>query len=142
MKERTLTILKPDCVQKKLSGKVLSRLISEGFRIIAMKMVKLTKETAGAFYAVHKSSPFFDDLVEFMTEHRVIVIAMERDKAVAELRTVIGATDPAIAEDGTIRRMFAESKQRNIIHASDSPENAKIEIAFFFSEKELTENIS
>ncbi len=142
MKQHTLTILKPDCVQNKLSGKVISRLISEGFEIIAMKMVKLTKETAGAFYAVHKERPFFNDLVKFMTEHRVIVMALEREDAVAQLRTVIGATDPAEAEDGTVRKMFAESKQRNIIHASDSPENAKIEIAFFFSEKELTENIN
>ncbi len=138
--QQTLAILKPDCVQNKLIGKVISRLQSEGFEIIGMKMVKLTKDTAGEFYAVHKERPFYAELVEFMTESRVVVLALEKDNAVEELRKVIGATDPAEAEEGTVRKMFAESKGRNIIHASDSPENAQIELSFFFSAKELIEN--
>ena len=141
MKETTLAILKPDCVRKKLIGKVLSRLLSEGFEIVAMKMVKLTEKTAGEFYAVHKERPFYADLVEFMTEDRVVPIALQKEDAVKELRRVIGATDPAEAEEGTIRKMFADSKQTNIIHASDSPENANIELGFFFSSKELIENM-
>ena len=141
MKETTLAILKPDCVRKKLIGKVLSRLLSEGFEIAAMKMVKLTEKTAGEFYVVHKERPFFADLVEFMTEDRVVPIALQKEDAVKELRRVIGATDPAEAEEGTIRKMFADSKQTNIIHASDSLENAKIELGFFFSSKELIENM-
>ncbi|MBN2425768.1 MAG: nucleoside-diphosphate kinase [Calditrichaceae bacterium] len=142
MKERTLAILKPDCIKRKLAGEVISRLIAEGFDIIAMKMIKLTRETAGAFYAVHKERSFYDDLVKFMTEYRVVVLALEKENAVVDLRKVIGATDPAMADEGTVRKMFAESKQRNIIHASDSIENAAIEMAFFFSTKELTENNS
>jgi nucleoside-diphosphate kinase len=142
VKERTLAILKPDCIKRKLAGEVISRLIAEGFVILGMKMIKLTRETAGAFYAVHKERSFYDDLVKFMTEYRVIVLALEKENAVADLRNVIGATDPLTADEGTVRKMFAESKQRNIIHASDSKENAAIETAFFFSNKELTENIS
>lgn len=141
MKERTLAILKPDCVQKNLIGKVISVLLNAGFSIIGMKMLKLNKQTAGEFYAVHKGRPFYEELVEFMTENRVVVLALERDNAVSELRTVIGATDPAEAEEGTVRKLFAESKGRNIIHASDSTENAKIELGFFFSERELIENM-
>lgn len=140
MKDRTLAILKPDCVRKKYIGKVISRLLSEGFDIIGMKMVKLTKEAAGEFYTVHKERPFYAELVDFMTENRVVPIALERENAVEYLRNVIGATDPAEAEDGTIRKMYADSKGQNIIHASDSAENAKIELGFFFSVKELVEN--
>lgn len=141
MKERTLAILKPDCVQKNLVGKVISHLLKAGFSIVGMKMVKLTKQTAGEFYAVHKGRPFYDELVEFMTESRVVPLVLEKENAVSELRKVIGATDPAEAEPETIRKLHAESKGRNIIHASDSPENAKIETAFFFSQKELIENL-
>lgn len=141
MNERTLAILKPDCVKNNLIGKVISHLLKNEFNIVGMKMVRLTRETAGEFYAVHKGRPFYDELVEFMTERRVVAIALERDNAVAELRRVIGATDPAEAEEGTIRKLYAESKGRNIIHASDSPENARIELGFFFSNKELIENL-
>jgi len=141
VKERTLAILKPDCVQKNLIGKVISVLLKAEFNIIGMKMLKLNKQTAGEFYAVHKGRPFYDELVEFMTENRVVVLALERDNAVGELRKVIGATDPAEAEEGTVRKLFAESKGRNIIHASDSTENAKIELGFFFSGRELIENV-
>ncbi|APF20211.1 nucleoside-diphosphate kinase [Caldithrix abyssi] len=140
MKERTLAILKPDCVQKGLIGKVIDHLLNKGFDIIGMKMVHLTKQTAGEFYAVHKGRPFYDELVDFMTESPVVVMALEKENAVAGLREVIGATDPAEAAEGTVRRLYAESKGRNIIHASDSPENAKIELGFFFSNKELIEN--
>jgi len=141
VKQRTLAILKPDSVQKNVIGKVISQLLKSGFSIIGMKMVKLSKETAGEFYAVHKERPFYNDLVKFMTENRVIPMVLEREDAVAELRRVIGATDPAEAEEGTVRKLYAESKERNIIHASDSLENAKIEMDFFFSAKELIENM-
>lgn len=138
--ERTLAILKPDTVQKNNIGLVLNHLLEAGFKIVGMKMVKLTASSAGEFYAVHKERPFFDDLVKFMTESRVVPLVLERDNAVAELRRVIGATDPQEAEEGTVRRLYAESKGRNAIHASDSVENAATEIAFFFSAQELILN--
>lgn len=140
MKERTLAILKPDCVQNNYTGKVIDHLLNAGFKIISMKMTKLTPATAGEFYAVHKERPFYGELVEFMTESRVVPLVLEKENAVADLRKTIGATDPAEAEDGTVRKLYAESKGRNIIHASDSPENAMIEMKFFFSEQELIEN--
>ncbi len=140
MAERTLAILKPDCIRRNLAGKVLDNLLDAGFKIVALKMVKLTKETAGEFYAVHNERPFYNDLLVFMTETKVIPIILEKQNAVTELRKTIGATDPAEAEDGTIRKLYAENKQNNIIHASDSVENARIEISFFFSAKEIIEN--
>lgn len=141
MKQRTLAILKPDCVQKNYIGKVISHLLKAGFEIVSMKMLKLNKQTAGEFYAVHKERPFYSNLVEFMTENRVVVLALEKENAVEYLREVIGATDPVEAEEDTIRKLYADSKERNIIHASDSLENAKIEISFFFSDRELIENM-
>ena len=141
MKERTLAILKPDCIQKNFTGKVISHLLKAGFEIVGMKMLKLNKETAGEFYAVHKNRPFYHNLVEFMTENRVIILALEKENAVDYLRKVIGATDPTEAEENTIRKLYAESKERNIIHASDSQNNAKIELGFFFSQQELIENM-
>lgn len=140
MSERTLAILKPDCVGKKLMGKVLDIIENHGFKILAMKMVHLTRETAGEFYAVHRERPFYHDLIEFMSSGKCVAIALEKENAVADFRKLIGATDPAEAEPGTIRKMFAESKQNNIVHGSDSLENARVEIAFFFSQKELVEN--
>ena len=140
MKERTLAILKPDCVQKKLVGKVINHLLEAGFEIIAMRIVKLTQETAGEFYSVHKDKSFYNNLLDFMTESKVVPMVLEKENAVSELRKTIGATDPAEAEEGTIRKLFAASKQNNIIHASDSVENARIERAFFFSFKEIIEN--
>ena len=140
MKQRTLAILKPDCVQKGLIGKVIDHLLNKGFEIVGMKMVHLTQQTAGEFYAVHKVKPFYADLVSFITESPVVVLALQKENAVADLREVIGNTDPAEAAEGTVRRLYAESKGRNIIHASDSVENAKIELSFFFSNKELIEN--
>lgn len=141
MKQRTLAILKPDCVQKNYIGKVISHLLKADFEIIGMKMLKLNKETAGEFYAIHKERPFYPNLVEFMTENRVVVVALEKENAVEYLRKVIGATDPAEAEPETIRKLYADSKERNIIHASDSQENAKIELSFFFTNRELIENL-
>ena len=140
MKERTLAILKPDCVQKRLIGKVINHLLQADFEIVAMKMVKLTRETAGEFYSVHKERPFYNNLLDFMTESMVVPMVLEKNNAVIELRKTIGATDPAEAEEGTVRKIFAESKQNNIIHASDSAENAILETSFFFSAKELIEN--
>jgi nucleoside-diphosphate kinase len=138
--ERTLAILKPDCIQKKLAGKVIDHLLANEFKIIGLKMVKLTAATAGEFYAVHKDRPFFHSLVGFMTECEVIPLVLERENAITELRRVIGATDPAEAAEGTIRRLYADNKQNNIIHASDGVETARNEIAYFFSMKELIEN--
>ncbi len=140
MTKQTLAILKPDCVQKQLIGKVIDHLLNAGFRIVAMKMTHLSRESAGEFYAVHKERPFYPDLIDFMTESEVVPMILEKENAVADLRETIGATDPAEAEEGTVRKLYAENKQNNIIHASDSEENAKIEIAFFFSQKEIIDN--
>ncbi len=137
MTKQTLAILKPDCVRKQLIGKVIDHLLNAGFRIVAMKMTHLSRESAGEFYAVHKERPFYPDLLDFMTESEVVPMILEKENAVADLRETIGATDPAEAEEGTVRKLYAENKQNNIIHASDSDENAKIEIAFFFSQKEI-----
>lgn len=140
MKEQTLAILKPDCVQRNLIGKVLDHLLDAGFKIVAMKMVTLDRKSAGEFYAVHKERPFYPNLLDFMTESEVVPIVLEKENAVDELRKTIGATDPAEAEDGTVRKKFAENKQNNIIHASDSRENAIVEGSFFFSKKEILDN--
>ncbi len=140
MGNRTLAILKPDCVSRNLAGKVIDHIINAGFKIVAMKMVKLTPASAGEFYAVHKERPFYPDLVEFMTSSEVIPMVLEKADAVKAFRETIGATDPAEAAEGTVRKLFAESKQNNAVHGSDSDENARNEIAFFFSSKELIEN--
>ena len=135
--ERSLAILKPDCVRKNLQGEVIARIQKAGFKILSMKQVRLTKETAGAFYAVHTGRPFYDGLVEFMSSGACMPIALEKDNAVEDFRKLIGATDPKEATEGTIRKLFADNKGENIVHGSDSPENGKIEVAFFFSEREL-----
>lgn len=137
--ERTLAILKPDCVAAAKMGKVLDRIENAGFKIIGMKMVRLTPQTAGKFYEVHKERPFYRDLIEFMSSDRCVAMALQKENAVADFRLLIGATDPAEAAAGTIRKEFATSKQNNIVHGSDSVENAKLELGFFFSEKELVE---
>ena len=139
MTERTLAILKPDCVRKNLTGEVIARIEKAGFRILGMKKVRLTKETASGFYAVHKGRPFYDSLVEFMSSGACVPIALEKENAVADYRALIGATDPKDAAPGTIRKLFADNKGENIVHGSDSVENGKIEIGYFFSEKELIE---
>ena len=140
MVERTLAILKPDCLKKQLAGQVLARIQEAGFRVLGTKMVRLTPVSAGAFYAVHRGRPFYDDLVAFMSSGPCMPIALEKENAVADFRTLIGATDPKEAAPGTIRKDYASSKGENIVHGSDSPDNGRVEVAFFFSEKELSEN--
>ena len=137
MIERTLAILKPDCVSRKLEGEMIAHIEKAGFTVIAMKTVWLTKETAAGFYAVHRGRPFFESLLEYMSSGKCVPIVIEKENAVADFRTLIGATDPQEAAPGTIRREFAESKEKNIIHGSDSVENAQMEIAYFFSQGEL-----
>ena len=134
--ERTLTILKPDCVRKQLTGAVIDKIERAGFRIVAMKKTKLTEETAGAFYAVHRERPFFGELVEFMSSGPCVPMILEKENAVEDFRKRIGATDPAEAEEGTVRKLYADSKGENIVHGSDSDENAQIESSFFFSTEE------
>lgn len=138
MSNRTFTIIKPDSVRKGNFGKIISRLESEGFRVLGLKKVALAQKQAEAFYGVHRERPFFKDLVSYMTSGPVYVAALERDNAVAHLRNVMGATDPAKADAGTIRKEFGESIEQNAIHGSDSDENANIEIAFFFAQSELS----
>lgn len=140
MTERTLAILKPDCVRKNLQGEVLARIQKAGFTVLGMKQLRLTEETAGAFYAVHRGRPFFDGLVQFMSGGPCVPIALEKPNAVADFRALIGATDPKDAAEGTIRKLFADNKGENIVHGSDSPENGKAEVAFFFSGRELVES--
>ncbi|MBM4183883.1 MAG: nucleoside-diphosphate kinase [Gemmatimonadetes bacterium] len=132
----TLAILKPDAVGAKKAGKILAHLEGAGFTVKALKLVSLSKAQAGEFYAVHRERGFYAELVEFMTSGPVIPMVLEANDAVAKLRSTIGATDPAEAAPGTVRKLHAESKGRNAIHASDSDENAAREIAFFFSEFE------
>jgi len=135
--EKTLSIIKPDAVAKGVIGKILDRFESNGLRIAALKKVQLTKEQAGEFYAVHKDRPFFGELVEFMTSGPVVVSVLEGENAVAKNRELMGATDPKEAEPGTIRADFAESIDANAVHGSDSLENAKKEIEFFFAKEEI-----
>lgn len=137
MSNRTFTIIKPDSVRKGNFGKIISRLESEGFKVLGLKKVSLSRKQAEGFYAVHRERPFFGSLVEYMTSGPVYVAALQRDNAVAHLRKVMGATDPAKADKGTIRKDFGESIEQNAIHGSDSDENANIEIGFFFSNSEL-----
>ena len=137
MANRTFTIIKPDSVRKGNFGKIISRLESEGFRVLGLKKVSLGRNQAEGFYGVHRERPFFASLVEYMTSGPVYVAALERDNAVPHLRQVMGATDPKKADQGTIRAEFGESIEQNAIHGSDSDENANIEIAFFFSQSEL-----
>jgi nucleoside-diphosphate kinase len=134
---RTLAIVKPDAVAAGHAGKIIAHLEKEGFRILGMRLTRLTRDQAAAFYAVHRERPFYPELVEFMISGAVVPLALERDGAVRRLREVIGATDPAEAAEGTIRKLYAESKGRNAIHASDSDENAAVEVGFFFAESEL-----
>lgn len=138
--ERTLTILKPDCVRKELVGEVTRRIQEAGFRILAMKMTRLTRATAGGFYEVHRDKPFYEDLCEFMSSGPCVPMILEKENAVVDFRELIGATDPAEAEEGTIRADFADSIGENIVHGSDSPENGRLESAYFFSEQEVVAN--
>lgn len=131
---RTFTMIKPDAVQNGHIGAILAKINEAGFRIVAMRMTRLSKETAGAFYAVHKDRPFFGELVEYMTSGPIVAAILEKENAVEDFRKLIGATDPAKAEEGTIRKMFAKSIAANAIHGSDSDENAAIEGNFFFAD--------
>jgi nucleoside-diphosphate kinase len=135
--EMTLAILKPDTVEAGNAGGVLAHLQKEGFTIRGLRMLRLTEAQAKAFYEVHKERPFYGSLVEFMTSGPVIPVALERESAVTHLRQVMGATDVSKAEEGTIRKAFGTSIERNAIHGSDSAENAAIELSFFFSRTEL-----
>ena len=134
---RTLAIIKPDAVAAGNAGKILAHLEREGFRLLACRLVHLSQAEAGEFYAVHRERPFYAELVDFMTSGPAIPLALEADEAVPRLREVIGSTDPAEAAEGTVRKLYAESKGRNAIHASDSEDNAAREIAFFFRGAEL-----
>ena len=138
--ERTLTILKPDCVRKGLIGEVTRRIQEAGFRIVAMKMTRLTMDTAAGFYAVHKDKPFFDDLRKFMSSGPCVPMILEKENAIEDFRKLIGATNPEEAEEGTIRADFADGIEQNIVHGSDSVENGKIEAAYFFNEQEVVAN--
>ena len=137
VKERTFSIIKPDATRRNLTGKINAKFEEKGLRIVAQKRLHMTPEMAERFYAVHKERPFFKDLVKFMISGPVVVQVLEGDDAVALNRKIMGATNPANADAGTIRKEFAESIEANSVHGSDSAENAKNEIAFFFSETEI-----
>lgn len=135
--ERTLSILKPDATRRNLTGKINARFEENGLRIVAQKRVKLSTETAGEFYGVHRERPFFGELVAFMTSGPVVIQVLEGENAIARNREIMGATNPANAAAGTIRKDFAESIEANSVHGSDSAENAATEIAFFFAGSEI-----
>ena len=138
--QRTLAILKPDCVRKKLIGEVTRRIQEAGFEIRAMRLVQLSKKEAEGFYEVHRERPFFDELTDFMSSGPCVPIVLEKDNAVQDFRKLIGATDPAEAEEGTIRKAFADDMGQNIVHGSDSVENGKLESNYFFPEHEIVVN--
>jgi len=133
MSNRTFTMIKPDAMNNGHAGKIIDHIIQGGFRIVALKQVKLNAEKAGEFYAIHKERPFFGELVEFMSSGPIIAAILEKENAVADFRKLIGATDPAKADEGTIRKLYATSVGENAVHGSDSDENARIEGSFFFS---------
>jgi nucleoside-diphosphate kinase len=136
--ERTLCIIKPDAVEKRVQGAILQRLQEEGFRVLAMKQIQLGRKVAEGFYAIHKERPFFDELCTFMTRGPVVVVALERENAVQHYRNVIGATDPAKAAPGTVRKLYGANVGENAVHGSDSVENGRGEIGYFFAGSELT----
>lgn len=139
MLERTLSIVKPDGVAKNLIGEVIARFEKEGLRVVGLKMLRMTKAQAQGFYAVHREKPFFDSLTDFMSSGPAVVMVLEGEEAIARTRRVMGATNPKDAEPGTIRRQFADNVEQNIVHGSDSLENAKTEIAYFFNALEIQE---
>jgi len=134
---RTLTIIKPDAFNSGKAGQIVAHLEKAGFKVIAARVMRLSQDQAGAFYEVHRERPFFASLTRFMTSGKCMPLVLERADAVLALRKAIGATDPAEAEPGTVRKLYAESKERNAIHASDSDENAEREARFFFAEADL-----
>ena len=135
--ERTLALIKPDAVARGLAGKILSRYEDEGFKVVAIRLVRLSKADAEAFYDVHRERPFFESLTDYMSSGSIVALALERENAVTHLRSVMGATNPEEAKKGTIRALHAESIERNSVHGSDAPETAAVELSFFFSEQEL-----
>lgn len=137
MIQRTFSIIKPDAVAEGHAGAILSMIEKAGFKILALRLTRLTQPQAEGFYAVHRERPFFPSLVKFMTEGPIIVMALERENAIARLREVMGATDPAKAAEGCIRKNFARSIERNCIHGSDAPETAEVELRYFFSTLDL-----
>jgi nucleoside-diphosphate kinase len=134
---RTFSIIKPDAVAAGQAGEILAMIQKAGFKVLALRMMRLTEEQARGFYAVHKERPFFEGLVKFMTEGPIVVMALERQNAITGLREVMGATNPEKAAEGTIRKRFAANIERNCIHGSDAPETAETELRFFFSTAEL-----
>lgn len=139
---RTLAILKPDCVRKGLIGDVITHIQKAGFKVVALKMTRLTADTAGGFYAVHRERPFYGELCEFMSSGACVPIVLEKENAVADFRKLIGATNPAEAADGTVRKLYADSVGENIVHGSDSDENAEIEASYFFPKSEIVANLA
>ena len=133
MSNRTFTMIKPDAMKKGYAGLILDRVIKEGYKIVALKMTKLSADKAAEFYVIHKERPFYGELVEYMSSGPIIAAILEKSNAVADFRTLIGATDPAKAAEGTIRKLYAANVAENAVHGSDSDENAKIEGDFFFS---------
>ncbi|GDX63900.1 MAG: nucleoside-diphosphate kinase [Ignavibacteria bacterium] len=140
MKQRTLAIIKPDAVRKNVIGEIIAQITQAGFKVLACKLTRLSAAQAGKFYEVHKERPFYGELCDFMSSGAIVPIALEKDNAVEDYRALIGSTDPAEAAEGTIRKRFAGSKAENAVHGSDSPENAALEIAFFFTESEIVAN--
>ncbi len=139
MVERTLTLIKPECVAEKHIGDVIARIEKAGFAIKAIKMLQLSKREAEKFYEVHKERPFYGELTDYMSSGPIVAMVLEKDNCIADFRTFIGATNPAEAAEGTIRKDFGKSIQFNCVHASDSPENAQREIYFYFSDREIME---
>lgn len=137
MSNKTLAILKPDCLERNLTGKAIDFILERGFKIKAMKMLHLSKTDTENFYAVHKGKPFYDELIEYMSSGPCIPMVLEKENAVEAFREAIGATDPTKAADNTLRKLYAQNTQRNTVHGSDSEENAQKEIAFFFPLKEI-----
>lgn len=135
--ERTLVLAKPDAVRKNVVGKIISRFEDEGFKLVALKKLKLTKEQAGQFYIVHKERPFYNELCEFMSSGPIVAMVWEGENVISRVRDIIGATDPSKAEDGTLRKLYGTNVGENAVHGSDSPESASYEIPFFFSGLEL-----
>jgi len=138
MKERTFSIIKPDAVERNLVGEILAMIEKAGLRIVAMKRIRMTKQDAEGFYAVHKAKPFFGELTDFMASGPVVVSVLEGENAIAKYREIMGATNPANAAEGTIRKLYAKSIDANSVHGSDAPETAREEIAYFFSALEIT----
>ncbi|MGQ9819708.1 MAG: nucleoside-diphosphate kinase [Candidatus Kapaibacteriales bacterium] len=135
--QRTLAIIKPDAVENRVIGDIISIIEKAGFKILGLKFIKLSEKQAQAFYEIHRERPFFNDLIKYITSGHIIPIALEKENAIEDFRKLIGATDPFKAEEGTIRKLYGTNIERNAIHGSDSPENGLREVAFFFSQSEI-----